>query len=589
MDAVTLTSARQKALAAGDHEAVQIIDDEISKSSGAGMPQGVQVAPQGIPQAQAVAEQPRQVPFGGILRGLRDPIDAGAQLLVRGANWLTNGALQDQVANVDAVNQNAEQDYQQNWRGNQQGFDAQRLVGNVAGAAPLGALLAPARGAMLGNKLLAAAGAGAAGGALTTPVDTSEGQDFATEKAKQMALGAVGGVGARALGSAVSRVLKPTPSANVQTLLDEGLNLTPGQRLSGSTIGNTLQRAEQAAGSIPGVGDIINTARRSVLSDFNRVAVNRALKPIGQALPEGLVGHEAVAYAGKTLSTGYKGVLQMMGPLRLDRPFMDGLLGIQKALKVLPKENAEVFARIIRNEILDAAQKGKMSAATYRPGASLLTLTPEAFQQAQSNISRIAANYMRSGDAHQRELGYGLQHAGTELIDLVSRNAGPQYASAVKSLKLGWANFLRAQRAAGATAAEDGVFSAEQYGQAVKALDRSIHKGNSGKGRALGQDLANAGRAVLGTKVPDSGTAGRLMTGAMVGGAGLNVMGLLNPLTMAAAGAGAAAYSNAGRKAINALLTPSRPPGFAQLAQGIKKATPAIAAGVAPSIYKLAQ
>lgn len=78
-------------------------------------------------------------------------------------------------------------------------------------------------------------------------------------------------------------------------------------------------------------------------------------------------------------------------------------------------------------------------------------------------------------------------------------------------------------------------------------MDRSKDKRAFSEGDALMQDLTAAGKAVLPSKVPDSGTAGRLMsnigspTGALSTLAGV-LMGL----------PAAAAYSRAGSRAINA-------------------------------------
>jgi len=53
----------------------------------------------------------------GVVRGVRDPIDAGAQMLVRGANAI-GLAPQSEVDRVDQINRDAEQGYQQSaWLG----------------------------------------------------------------------------------------------------------------------------------------------------------------------------------------------------------------------------------------------------------------------------------------------------------------------------------------------------------------------------------------------------------------------------------------------------------------------------------------
>lgn len=140
--------------------------------------------------------------LGGVVRGMRDPIDAGAQFLVRGANAV-GLAPDSEVARVEGINRNAEQDYTQNWRrGKDIGFDGGRLVGNVLATAPLipsGVGAAPT----LGRLAASGAKAGAVGGALQPVLNTENG--FWGQKGAQTALAATTGavltpVAAKALG-----------------------------------------------------------------------------------------------------------------------------------------------------------------------------------------------------------------------------------------------------------------------------------------------------------------------------------------------------------------------------------------------------
>ena len=125
--------------------------------------------------------------LGGIVRGMRDPLDAGAQLMVRGANAI-GLAPDSEVQRVEGINKGAEQDYTQNWRqGRDIGFDGGRLVGNVLATAPL---IPSAVGAAptLGKLAWSGAKAGAAGGALQPVQNTDAG--FWGQKGAQTALGA---------------------------------------------------------------------------------------------------------------------------------------------------------------------------------------------------------------------------------------------------------------------------------------------------------------------------------------------------------------------------------------------------------------
>jgi hypothetical protein len=137
--------------------------------------------------------------FAGFLMGLRDPIDAGAQLLVRGASAV-GLAPESEVARVDQLvrDANAEYDASRQLAG-REGVDVARIGGNVVNpvnAAPAGLLLRG--GTTVGRMALASGAAGGFGGALQPVVGET---DFASAKAGQVGLGTVGGAVAGPLAS----------------------------------------------------------------------------------------------------------------------------------------------------------------------------------------------------------------------------------------------------------------------------------------------------------------------------------------------------------------------------------------------------
>lgn len=130
--------------------------------------------------------------FGGLVRGARDPVDAGAQLAVRAAN-VVGLAPQSEVARVEGINKAAEEDYRQNWRGgNAPPIDIPRILGAgaVMGPAAVPAKMAPA----LGGRMLQAGKAGAIGGAMTQVPDPKDNTDFFLKKGGQSAIGGVTGL-----------------------------------------------------------------------------------------------------------------------------------------------------------------------------------------------------------------------------------------------------------------------------------------------------------------------------------------------------------------------------------------------------------
>ena len=140
-----------------------------------------------------------------------------------------------------------------------------------------------------------------------------------------------------------------------------------------------------------------------------------------------------------------------------------------------------------------------------------------------------------------------------------------------KAANTGWANFKRVQRAAGYVGTEDGVFTPAQLQAAVRAADRSKDKARFAEGTALMQDLSSAGKSVLGTKTPNSGTADRL-----------NVSNFLNPMMWAqVVGSipGSLMYTPAGQRLMASALTGRQGAGYGLLSDAAQRL--AVPAGVA--------
>jgi hypothetical protein len=139
---------------------------------------------------------------GRILQGMRDPIDAAAQLLPRGAELISSGfglapnPVSDffgrEVARVDTgIKENEEAYKAAREATGQTGMDVSRLAGNIVSPANLAiATRLPSATTALGRVGVGATG-GAVGGLLTPATD--ENVSFPMQKAGQTVLGAVAG------------------------------------------------------------------------------------------------------------------------------------------------------------------------------------------------------------------------------------------------------------------------------------------------------------------------------------------------------------------------------------------------------------
>lgn len=500
---------------------------------------------QAIKAQRSQSPQPAQTPqIGGAQRfaaGLIDPIQGGAQMLensvravspaaVEAINKLNNklaewglvgklpaGGVQQQTAEREAALKT-------------DGIDWARLGGNVL--SPVNAALAAKIPAAAGLAGRAAGGAGL--GAVSAGLMPNSGT--AEDKLLQMGVGAAGGAAVPALTAGLGRVISPAASTNaqLQALKAEGIRPTVGQALGGFA-----NKAEEKAISLPLMGDSIAAARARASGDLNQAVANRALQPIGQTAPKGLDGRELVGHVQRQLSEAYDDLLPKL-TVKADQAFaqeVQNLRGMVSNGSIDPNA-AKTFQRILQNDVL-----GKFKGQN--------ALTGQTMKQVESDLGQKISQLGGSTDADARLVADALREVQSSLRNLVQRN-NPQFADELKAINKGYANFKRLERAGSALGAEDGIFSAAQLQNAVKALDRSKDKGRFARGEAFMQDLSDPAKSILGSRVPNSGTADRLMN------AGALASGLVNPAIPAGLLGGAGMYSAPVQRALLGLVS-SRP------------------------------
>jgi hypothetical protein len=343
-------------------------------------------------------------------------------------------------------------------------------------------------GSVVPLSVLGPAGAVAGGAASGYLAPTTDGESVLKNTAIGGALGYAGDKAIRGLG----RMVSPKTSDAVKQLTEEGVKLTPGQLMGGLPA-----RIEEKATSIPFVGDAIANARRRSVESLNEVAINRSLSPIGEKLPKGMVGRDAIQYADEALGKAYDDLLPKL-TTQADKKFIADIQNLRTMVSAGNMGPAEAmqFSKILQSQILGKFQ-GQAS------------ITGETMKAMDSDLGRLASQYMRDASADKRQLGGAIGELQTALRSLVERS-NPQSAKELKAINSGWAQFKRVQRAAGSQGAQEGVFSPEQLRASVRALDRSKDKGRFAEGKALMQDLSDPARDVLGSKIPDSGTPARL-------------------------------------------------------------------------------
>lgn len=518
-----------------------------------------------LPEEPPAAKAPGRSIAAGFGKGLRDPIDGGAQLLtnllpggvVQAGNNLNNW-LADKTGlvgrlpegGVDQQVRQQESAYQAQ-RGPDAGVDWARIGGNVFNPANLA----------LASKLPAAAstmgriGVGALGGAASAAMNpvTQEG-GFAGNKMQQVGIGAAGGALVPALTAGIGRIVSPAASLNpeLQLLQREGVRPTIGQALGGR-----WNATEEKLQSLPLMGDMISKARNNAREDFNRAALNRVTAPIGTKASE--TGQAGVQQAGDMVSNAYTQAKNQLGNFRLDRQGVGELQKIRQMADMLPDETARgQFQKLWGTLANDISPNG--------------TIKAEAFKRIDSKLAKEAARFAGAPDAYQQQLGDALGEVRTSITQNALR-ANPNAAAMMKAADTAYANLVRVEGASKNALQSGGLFTPGQLGSAVRQADQSVRDRATARGTALMQDLAGAGQSVLGNKVPNSATADRLMLGA--GGLGAYA---LNPAIPAGLLAGAGLYTSPIQSLLRGAVT-ARP----QAAQAVRNTLLQASPGFVPA------
>lgn len=398
-----------------------------------------------------------------------------------------------------------------------EGIDWASLGGDVAATLPAAGLKV-AQGLGKGAQFANQVAQGAVAGAALTPT---------TEQSVGVNAGIGAGVNAL-LGPVVGKLAQGArPAADKLRRL--GVRLTPGQR-----VGGAAQRIEQGARSIPLVGDLIKNREREAFADFNRAVGNSVLEPVGRSLPKDIgAGHEMVKHVEDILGARYDKLLTK-AVASVDQEFRNELTTIAQMAQQLPKARIGQLKRVLQAQLVEKLNAGPIGGRELK--------------RIDSELGRLATKYVKSQSADEQLVGELLSDVHLAFKHLIERSSPKGVATELKKTNAAWARFVRLQSAAAKIGTDQGIFTPEQFSNAVRMADQSKRHGAYAKGEALMQDLSDAGRDVLGNKLPDSGTATRAMVGAI--GAGI-----VDPSVLATMGAAALPYTRLGMGATNALMS----------------------------------
>lgn len=422
-------------------------------------------------------------------------------------------------------------------------------VGNVSGGV-MGSLLGEAGLARMGvsGGLARGLGADISTGAANGAGAADEGSRLggALKGGVSAGIGTLAGTGvAKGVGSA----LNPT-GGRLAELYGAGVRPSIGQRAAAAEgpisgpVGKVVNAAEEALQSVPGVGTMIRGTRQGARDQFQVGAFNQALAEIGEELPQGVKpGTDLHKTAQTAFNAAYEKARAGM-TLATDEELTNELGALGPDIETLGPELQKRLKLIMDNTVnnrLDAS--GQMSG--------------DAFKKVVSVLDKRIASRRKSAIADDQDFADVLEGVKTAIENAARRHSDPEAVALLDAADAGYAKLVRIEEAAARRGGDDGTFSPSQFSSAVQKGSGGVRSKAFLRGDALMQDYASAGKA-LDDKLPNSGTADRVMAGYAVGGPAAAGAAYFSPTAAAVLGAIGLANAPGVRKVVTGAMAPSK-------------------------------
>lgn len=371
------------------------------------------------------------------------------------------------------------------------------LVANVGSTlAPAGAIQKGVS-TLLPKALGQVGGAAAAGGAVAAVPATLEGETRAGNAATGAAFGAGGQVLGNVAGSAIKGLVPksaaagrlPQASQDAATLAQ----LTDQNTATGRIVGSI----EDKATSLPIVGSLIRGARDKSIKAWRDDAIKKGTpQGFDVSVGSGVSTRDQMGEIGEEFGKRYGAALKgkEVGPSAMFEAHIRNMAYDPK--RGIPRDQAERIAdQIIENYSSRFGSNAKMRATDAKDLESFLGKTAEQYRKGQSpldpNLGKLYSDAERAWSAAYK------------------RQLGPGFRSEIKPLDNAYGNFKTAERAAASVGNDGGAFSPAQLTNAVSAR---TGKSRFGRGQGFLAEEAQAGKGALQDRLPNSGTADRLLS-----------------------------------------------------------------------------
>ncbi len=359
-----------------------------------------------------------------------------------------------------------------------------------------------------GRRTQQAAQAAAASGAQSALYGAGAAEGTPAERLDDAATAGAIGTVAGPIVDRVARTALPAITDTAKKAIRQGVPLTPGQAVGESNVaGAAFRRLEESAGrTVYGIGDAIEAALRRSQVGFNRAAVLEALEPLGQgrrlkARFGNLEGAKLIDKAHQTLQTEYG---RLLPKLKIEDA-TDLSANIATILKDVDEDIAKDISRRTKKIITKNIVGGGLDGQNIKKAQRFL---------------REDINRLRSVNPTEETLRKAdeLDAIRGALMDAVRSN-NPQDAARLAKLDQAYGNFVVIENASARTVKNE-MFTPTDVMTAARAGPRSQRR-RFARGQARMQRFGREMEDLIGSRVPDSGTASRLGSANLMTGGGL--------------------------------------------------------------------
>lgn len=401
------------------------------------------------------------------------------------------------------------------------------------------AILTPGGALKLATKVPSLARAAKTGLQATTPVTRAMagGGLYGVGTAEELkdvpvsvGLGAtLGGAGAK---------FAPVISEKAKNLMKLGIPLSIGQKLGG-----TVGMIEEGLSKLPLGAEMIGPTRLKAVQQFATSAYNKALAPLGKAVPSNTDPRDAATTAQKIFSDSYEEALKDV-EIKVGDGFIEDIENVLAPyVQALDKQGKEKLDEFIVQEIYNRAPGDK--------------LTGESIAAIQRRFGELAQTYMKSPDAYQSTLGRAIRALDAEMMDIVGRYY-PAKADLLRRTNEAYSMYYPIRAAATGTGVKENVFTPAKLLSSIQREERKagaagLNRLERGEGRL--QKFAEQAQEVIGAKVPESSPLRTFLTlGSVGGGAAIDPV-----MTGLGVVGGKALYSRPGQAALGGGTIPDIP------------------------------